>query len=360
MASSALKYTTKLLSHRVLILGGSTGIGYAVAEAAVESGADVIVSSSNQAKVDKAIARLQEHLKATGLPQREILGKTCDLADSVNVEENIKELLEFATSERTKLLDHVVFTAGDALKIQGLENVTIEDIHKTGMVRVTAAIMMAKHLSKYVNVGIRSSFTLTGGTMSWRPSAGWSVMAGIGGGVESLARGLAIDMKPVRVNCVRPGAVHTELFNDISEERLPGVLEVMRKDSLTGTVGTPEEVAEAYLFFMRLMSGFYNFAVLFGRNTIFPFYITPGIMGHHCRICNKAFCKRCLNKGHAYTCARHETNYRPGDRCLKCVAEEEAKEREERAAAAAAAQAKDEAEDEEEAVNKRKRNKKKN
>ena len=161
MASQALKYTTKLYSHRVLVLGGSTGLGYAVAEAALEHGADVIVSSSNQTKLDKAIACLQEHVKAAGLPPREILGKTCDLADPVKVDENVKALLEFATAEGTKLLDHVVFTAGDALKVQGLENVTVEDVHNLGMVRVTAAIIVAKYLSKYINPSLRSSFTLT-------------------------------------------------------------------------------------------------------------------------------------------------------------------------------------------------------
>ncbi|KAF7562791.1 hypothetical protein G7046_g1313 [Stylonectria norvegica] len=249
MSSGALKYLNKLQGQRVLVIGGSTGIGYAVAENALEHGAEIILSSSNQNKVDKAIARLQQHVKAAGLPERHISGKACNLADPALIEDSVQNLLEFATKDGK--LDHVVFTAGDALKIEGLEKVTVETIHQIAMVRVTGAIIVAKYLSKYINQSVRSSYTVTSGTMLWRPSPGWSVMAGAVGGIEGLARGLAIDMKPVRVNCVQPGAVHTELFDSIPKENLEQVLEVMRRDTITHTVGKPEDLAEVYLYFMK-------------------------------------------------------------------------------------------------------------
>lgn len=246
--SSALKYLNKLQNQRVLVVGGSTGMGYAAAEAALEYGANVIVSSSNQGKVDKAVGRLQQHLEDAQLPSRQILGKTCDLADPAGIEENIKALLEFATQDGK--LDHVVYTAGDALRIQGL-GVSVEDIHQTSMVRFTAAIILAKHLPKYVTPSLNSSYTLTGGTSTWRPNPGWSVVAGLGGAVGGLARGLAIDLKPIRANCVEPGAVHTELFDMFPADQLEAILEDMGKGNVVGTVGTPEQVAEAYLYFMK-------------------------------------------------------------------------------------------------------------
>ena len=64
-------------------------------------------------------------------------------------------------------------------------------------------------------------------------------------------RGLAVDMAPIRVNCVSPGAVHTELFNDIPEDRLQSVLEGMAGGTLVGRVGKPEDVAEAYIYAMK-------------------------------------------------------------------------------------------------------------
>lgn len=245
---SSLKYTNKLENQRILVLGGTSGIGFGVAEAALEYGANVIISSSNQTKIDKAIARLTQHVQATGLPQRQLIGTTCDLANGTKLEDNIKSLLEFATQDGK--LDHVVFTAGDMLRLNGLD-VTVEQISEIAMVRSTAAIILAKHLSKYMKASVNSSFTVTGGTNGWRPGKGWSVVAGVCGGVEALARGLAVDLKPIRVNCANLGAIRTELFDSVFGDRVEELVKGMKSDTLTNTVGTPEEAAEIYLFFMK-------------------------------------------------------------------------------------------------------------
>jgi NAD(P)-dependent dehydrogenase (short-subunit alcohol dehydrogenase family) len=76
-------------------------------------------------------------------------------------------------------------------------------------------------------------------------------MAGEGAGTQGLARGLAIDLKPLRVNCVQPGAVHTELFRDVPPERLAGVLRMFEGETVFGAVGAPGEVAEAYVYCMK-------------------------------------------------------------------------------------------------------------
>ncbi|KAH0343378.1 hypothetical protein KCU83_g8849, partial [Aureobasidium melanogenum] len=63
--------------------------------------------------------------------------------------------------------------------------------------------------------------------------------------------GLAVDLAPIRVNCISPGAVHTEMFDNIPGDRLPAVLSKFRERSLTDSVGTPEELSEAYVYLMR-------------------------------------------------------------------------------------------------------------
>ncbi|UNI17949.1 hypothetical protein JDV02_004253 [Purpureocillium takamizusanense] len=242
------KYINKLQGHRVLVLGGSTGIGFCVAEAALEHGAHIIVSSSSQHKLDKAAARLREHARAAGVSST-IAAKTCDLGSADTIEDNIVQLLDFATQDGK--LDHVVFTAGDAINIISLKDITVESFHKLGMVRQVGPILLAKHLPKYINTNVRSSLTLTGGTNTWRPGPNWAVIAAGGGASEGFARGCAVDLRPVRVNCIMVGAVRTELFDSIPEERMAIVLESMRKEGITGTVGRPEEVAEAYIYCMK-------------------------------------------------------------------------------------------------------------
>ncbi|KAI5468081.1 dehyrdogenase/reductase domain-containing protein [Mariannaea sp. PMI_226] len=245
----ALKFINKLQNQRVLVVGGSTGIGFAVALGALEHGAHVVLSSSNQIKLDRAVDRLKAHVESGGLSLPDISAKTCDLSNPDTIDDNIKSLLEFATQQGK--LDHVVYTAGDAIKTVSIDKVNAHDIPKIGMVRTAGVLILAKYLSSYTNQSTNSSLTLTGGTMSWRPSPGWSVLTGVAGGVESLARGLAVDLKPVRVNCAVPGAIHTELFDSIPEERLEAALKNMRRDTITGSVGTPEEMAEVYLYLMK-------------------------------------------------------------------------------------------------------------
>ena len=69
--------------------------------------------------------------------------------------------------------------------------------------------------------------------------------------MEGLMRGLAVDLKPLRVNVVSPGAVETELFSAIPQDTRDRVLDFYRSTSTTGTVGTPQDLAEAYLYVMK-------------------------------------------------------------------------------------------------------------
>ncbi|KAL7955930.1 hypothetical protein V8C34DRAFT_290069 [Trichoderma compactum] len=246
---AVLKYVNKLQGHRILVLGGSSGVGFCVAEAALEHGAQVVISSSNQSKLDNALSRLKEHIKAANLGDADKLAsaKMCDLANTQSIEEDVVQLLEFATKDGK--LDHVVHTAGDALNTGGLADVTVEKVNATSQVRNTGAIIVAKYLNKYIKQRVQSSFTLTGGTNTWRPLPNWSIIAASGGATEGLSRGLAVDLRPVRCNCVMLGGVETELLDFIPNRE--AVLESFSKETITGTVASPQEVAEAYVYLMK-------------------------------------------------------------------------------------------------------------
>ena len=246
MASTTLKYTSKLYNARVLVLGGTSGIGFCVAEAALEHGARVCISGSKQPKLDKAVSRLQ----AT-YPEKasNIRGHVCDLSQPEQLESNIDSLLKAAAADTR--IDHIVFTAGDALKFVPIAEATVESIQKAGNVRFLAPLLLGKLAPKYLSPGQESSITLTGGTMSHKPNKGWAIMAAWGSGIEGIVRGLAVDLAPVRVNMVCPGAVYTELFDSIPKESLGSVLQGFKDDTLLGKVGAPEELAEAYIYAMK-------------------------------------------------------------------------------------------------------------
>lgn len=245
----ASKYTSKLANQRVLVLGSTSGIGFCVAEAAFEHGANLILSSSNQSKLDNTVTRLRQ-----AYPERShqaITTQVCDLADTANLDRNLSALFEAATNSGEQKLNHIASTAGDALGPVSLANLTPEIISKGFAVRFTAIAVMAKFIHKYMDVSPRSSFTFTSGVRSKRPAPNWSLMTAGAGGIEGLMRGLAVDLSPVRVNVVSPGAVHTELFDALPAESRDAMLEMFRQGALTETVGRPEDLAESYIYIMK-------------------------------------------------------------------------------------------------------------
>ncbi|PYH40139.1 oxidoreductase, short chain dehydrogenase/reductase family [Aspergillus saccharolyticus JOP 1030-1] len=252
MASPTRKYINKLSGQHVLVLGGTSGIGFSVAEAALENGASVIISSSSSAKLERSVRRLQETYPELMSTQR-VSGYVCDLANTHDLEENLRRLLDEATATQNgKLkLNHVVFTAGDAIQLSSLDKTTAEAIQASGVVRFVAPQILAKLLPSYMELSPVNSFTLTGGSVAHRPISGWSTMSGYASANEGLARGLALDLKPLRVNVVVPGVVYTEIFSGFPDEAVQAILQNARENNLTGTVGRPEDLAESYIYLMK-------------------------------------------------------------------------------------------------------------
>ncbi|KAK3690490.1 short-chain dehydrogenase [Podospora appendiculata] len=247
--ASPLKYTSKLQNKNVLVLGGTSGVGYSVAEAAIEHGANVTISGSNEPKLADALARLRQ---AANPHAARIAGKTCDLSDTAGLEANLTSLLAFATSDAAQRLDHVVFTAGDRLKVIPLTDATASAVTDAFAIRFVAPLILAKLLPRFAHTDqAASSLTLTGGVTARRPQPGFAVLAGLGSAVEGLMRGLAVELKPMRVNIVSLGAVKTEIFTSLPEDMLETIVQNYNAQALVGGIGRPEDVAEAYVYCMK-------------------------------------------------------------------------------------------------------------
>src|SRR5947208_16112729 len=83
----------KLAGKHVLLVAGTSGIGYAVAEACIEHGARVTVSSSRAASVTTALERL-----AHSYPAAQIAGYTCDLSRPATVEADVQALFDYVSN----------------------------------------------------------------------------------------------------------------------------------------------------------------------------------------------------------------------------------------------------------------------
>lgn len=247
--SDATTYTSKLAASRILIIGGSSGLGFAVASACIEHGAHVAISSSNSSRVETAV----ENIK-TAYPSKKsnIHGLTVDLSSPSNLEQELETVLSSTVnriSENGKL-DHVIYTAGDALATLPLSSMTYENVVKAGQIRFIAPLLLGKFLPKYLEQSYRSSYILTTGSISEKPVKDWSVIAGYAAGLHGMVRNLALDLRPVRVNGVSPGVVNTELWK-VTEEEREKMMKKMGENLATGRTGQPEDVAESYLALLK-------------------------------------------------------------------------------------------------------------
>ena len=202
------------------------------------------ITSSSAAKLATKIAQLQGLYPSA---KDRVTGHVCNLADEANLEQNIATL--FAS---TGELDHVVYTAGDSLGMKPLDEIDYDFAKKAGLVRFFSVLFVGKYAARYLKKSPRSSITLTSGYVAERPIPHWTVINSYASGVQGMTRGLALDLKPIRVNVVSPGYVDTELWSSfMNDEQKQGAFAEAEKTLPTGKVGQVEDVAESYLFSMK-------------------------------------------------------------------------------------------------------------
>ncbi|WP_427920403.1 SDR family oxidoreductase [Streptomyces sp. cg40] len=219
-----------LTGQRIVVIGGSSGMGLATAHAAAAAGAVVTIASSSKERIDAALAELPDSCDAAAL----------DVRDEAAVS---------GLFARVGELDHVVFTAGDRADRRTLEELPLDEARRIFDVRFWGAVAVAKHAAPRIRPG--GSITLTSGTVGVRPVQGAALAAAGSAATEGLVRGLAVDLAPVRVNAVRSGAVRTPLWDAVPEPQRAAVLDDFARRALTKTVGKPQQIATAHLYLME-------------------------------------------------------------------------------------------------------------
>ena len=213
-----------LKGKKVVVVGGSSGIGLATAEMAKQEGADVIIASRNAAKLD-AVA---EKLNVVAIP-----------ADVTN-DQSVVDLFR-----RAGPVDHVVVTAAQ-LKTGPFKTVSMDDVRAT----MESKFWGAWRVARAAEIRPGGSLTLVSGFLSVRPRPNSAIVGSANGALESLSRALALELAPVRVNAVSPGIIDTPIRAAMPEEARRDMLAKTAASLPVGRVGQGEDIARQILAFM--------------------------------------------------------------------------------------------------------------
>jgi NAD(P)-dependent dehydrogenase (short-subunit alcohol dehydrogenase family) len=218
-----------LKNARVLVIGGTSGIGLGVASAVAERGAIPIVVSRRQSSVDRALSQLPEHAR----------GATVDLTDPSALERLAADIGD---------IEHLVFTAGESLALVSLADLTPEIINRYYQTRLVGALSAVRVFGPRITAG--GSITLTSGTAADQPGFG-AMPVSICGAMNALTKALAVELAPIRVNAVAPGVVRTPLWDSFSDTDRKAMYEQAAQRLPLGRIGEVADTARAYLYCME-------------------------------------------------------------------------------------------------------------
>jgi len=221
-----------LKEQSVVIVGGSSGIGLGVAEALLKEGATITL-----------VGRSQEKLRAA----REVLGagdRVKAIAADVTNEEQVRRVFE-----QCGALDHLVVTRGVAPLNAPIASLDLDAARHFIDVMLVSALTLAKHAAPHLRRG--GSITFTSGISKDKPGhEGGAVVAAVAGAMGYVARALALELAPTRVNVVSPGWVETPMWDEIVGPAKNQMWTDMGKQLPAGRIAKPADIAKAYSFLL--------------------------------------------------------------------------------------------------------------
>jgi len=212
---------------KVVVVGGTSGIGLATAAMVQGEGADVTIVGRDEQRLAGALEQLGDRAHGVAL----------DVAD----EGAVKDL--FASFDH---VDHVAMLAGTHAAGE-IVDVDTSTLHGPVDNRLWGALYVCKYAAPKMTDG---SITICTGAGVARPRRGGAIVAAAAGGSEMLARAVALEVAPVRVNIIRPGIVDTPLLTRMAGDQRDAMTTSMAKRIPLGRIAQPDEIAHAIVFLM--------------------------------------------------------------------------------------------------------------
>ena len=208
-------------------------MGLALAELLLADGARVTIAGRSAERLAVAAKRLDR-------PDR-VRAERVDIGR----EDQVRRLLAAAAP-----VHHIAVTAVDARNSYApVAEFELDHARAVLDTKLLGPWLVAKHAGG--RLAPTGSITFTGGVVASRPSSGSSIASAANGALESLAKALAVDLAPIRVNVVAPGWTDTPLWDTIAGDQRGERLAGMAERLLLGRVGRPEDIASAITELIR-------------------------------------------------------------------------------------------------------------
>jgi NAD(P)-dependent dehydrogenase (short-subunit alcohol dehydrogenase family) len=227
----------KLKGKKVLIVGGGSGIGKAVAKAACDRGASVMIASRNRQKLMKAAPDIGKDVQIGVL--------------DVTKEEEVKAFFEGINYD----IDHLVATpASPESRTAGVmapvENLPIRAARQFMETKYWGQVLLAKYGAH--RISSHGSITLTAGIASKRYAPNHCGISPTNAAIGAFAWLLAQEIGPKRVNAIAPGLVFTEAYDHMPKASRERFFDNYGQKFLpVKHVAIPEEIARAYIYVME-------------------------------------------------------------------------------------------------------------
>ena len=221
MSGAIIQREPELLGQTVVVIGGSSGIGFETARRARSEGAKVILTGRNPERLQRAASELDALSTAA-----------FDATDTDRLEQFFRDL--------TFTIDHVMVTAGRPHYGRILE-MDLEQARQALDAHLLLAIQVARNAVPKMKPG--GTLLLMGGTGSRRPGIGIGIASTITAALPALTANLALELAPIRVNLIAPGFVDTPLSASILGDELENRRKQLRATLPIRRVVGPADVA---------------------------------------------------------------------------------------------------------------------
>ena len=233
----------RLDGQRVVVIGGISGIGLAVARQAQEAGARVLVAGRSPERVAQALSQLGGAA----------MGESVDARDEAALGRFFGRFGggSGGAEADAAAIDHLVVTVGPGAPKQRYASFVeqpLADAHALFDNKFWAQYLCARLAAPYVARG--GSITLFGGGAARKPVRAMAVLAAVQAAIEGLMRGMALDLAPVRVNAVAPGRIASSSFAAIPGPEREAMFKAWAESLPVQRIGTPDDAAAAALYLM--------------------------------------------------------------------------------------------------------------